>query len=253
MTETPTGVDGALRELADQIRTAPPSSGLTTAVLARVAAEPVPKRSAFRAATSDVAAWLRARLRWVVTLLVALGLGGAAVSPVGAEVADWFGFHGVVVTTGVPSPSGTPDVPPATGGLTVEEAATLVDFEPRIPDRLGPPDAVSVSPDRRLLSMSWQSAGAGAGTIRLDQFDAELSPLFWKQAADPVPVRVGAVEGLWFAAAHEVVVLDDSGNEETVPPRLAARTLIWAEGTRTFRLEGSFDKSSALEIAESAA
>lgn len=251
MAETPTGVDRALRDLARQIETGTPSAQLTPAVLERVGAEPVPQRSATRVVMSGMVDWLRARLRWVIGLLVALGFSGVAVSPVGAEVADWFGFHGVVVTTGVPSPSGTPDVPRAGGRLTLEEATALVDFAASVPQRLGAPDGVSVSADRRLLSMSWEAAGPGTGVIRLDQFNAELSPLFWKQARSPVLVRVGTDEGLWFPEPHEVVVLDESGDEKTVPPRLAAQTLIWAEVARTFRLEGDLTRAQAVEIAES--
>ena len=37
-------------------------------------------------------------------------------------------------------------------------------------------------------------------------------------------MRVGGHEGLWFPGPHEVVVLGESGEEETVPPRLAAQT-----------------------------
>jgi len=99
--------------------------------------------------------------------------------------------------------------------------------------------------------MSWEAAIPGSGVIRLDQFDAALSPQFWKQARRPVPVGVGVHEGLWFTGPHEVVVLDESGAEEAVPPRLAAQTLIWADGARTFRLEGDLTRATATEIAES--
>ena len=176
------------------------------------------------------------------------------VSPVGAEVAEWFGFHGVAVSTDPEAdvPSGSPVVPRAEGGLTLDEAAALVDFRAvRARASSGHRTPSASRRDRRLVSMSWAAATTGAGTIRLDQFDAEVAPYFWKLATEAVFVRVGALEGLWFPVPHEVVVLDESGVDETVPARLAAQTLIWADGDRTFRLEGDFTQARALEIAGS--
>ena len=251
MAETPTELNRALRDLARQIETPAPSPQLTTAVLERVATERVPERSATRIALGGVGDWFRMRLRWVIGLLVALVCSGVVVSPVGAEVAEWFGFHGVIVGTDPSEPTGSPEVPRADGGLTIDQAAALVDFGPRVPDRLGVPNDVSVSADRRLVSMSWGAATSGADVIRLDQFDAVLSPMFWKLAGRTDRVRVDVHEGLWFPGPHEVVVRDESGSDETVPPRLAAQTLIWAEGARTFRLEGDLALAQAVLIAES--
>ena len=154
----------------------------------------------------------------------------------------------MLVTEVTDAPTGSPSVPPAEGRLSLDQAAALVDFQPYVPTALGAPDRVAVSADRRLLSMSW---GDGAGTIRLDQFDAMLSPKFWKTSVDPVLVRVDSGEGLWFPAPHEVVVLGESGEEVRVPARLAAQTLIWPIETRTLRLEGDLTQARALEIAAS--
>ncbi len=244
-------VDHALRDLAGRIETAPPSAQLTEAILHRVASAPVPARSPFRVAIGRASDWLRARLRWVVGLFLSLTLVGVGVSPVGAAVAEWFGFHGVVVTTDPDAPTGSPEVPPADGELTVDQAAALAGFRPGVPGQLGAPDDISVSGDRRLVSMSWDAVTSGANLIRLDQFNAQLSPLFWKATREVEQVRVGSHEGLWFPGPHEVVLLDESGKEEAVPPRLAAQTLIWVDGARTLRLEGDLTQGEALEIAES--
>ena len=66
MADAPTAVDRALRDLARTIETAAPSAQLATAVLERVAAEPVPARSGIRIAVGRWGDWLRARLRWVI-------------------------------------------------------------------------------------------------------------------------------------------------------------------------------------------
>ncbi len=181
-------------------------------------------------------------------LLLALTLVGAGVSPVGAQVAEWFGFHGVVVTTDPDAPTGSPEPPPVEADLSLAEAEALVGFHPYVPEQLGEPVGVGVSADRRAVSMSW---GFGADVIRLDQFEAELSPFFWKTVLDSRPVRVGSHEGLWIAGPHELVVLDEAGEEESVPPRLAAQTLIWVDGTRTLRLEGDLTETAAVELARS--
>ena len=237
-----------LRELARDFQTGSPSTGLATAVLTRVAEEPVPARAGLRIALREAGSWLRARVRWVVGILLALAFTGLAVSPVGADVARLFGFHGVLVTEVTDAPTVRPSVPPAEGRLSLDQAAALVDFQPYVPTALGAPDRVAVSADRRLLSMSW---GHGAATVRLDQFDALLSPRFWKTSVDPVLVQLDSGEGLWFPAPHEVVVLGESGEEVSVPARLAAQTLIWPVETRTLRLEGDLTQARALEIAAS--
>jgi hypothetical protein len=241
-------LERALRELAQDLQTESPSPGLATAVLTRVAEEPVPSRAGLRIALREAGSRFRARVRWVVGVLLALAFTGLAVSPVGADVAEWFGFHGVLVTEVTEAPTGTPTVPQAEGRLSLDQAAALVDFQPYLPTALGTPDRVAVSADRRLLSMSW---GHGAATVRLDQFDAVLSPMFWKTSVDTRLVRVGSGDGLWFPAPHEVVVLGESGEEVRVPARLAAHTLVWPIETRTLRLEGDLTRARALEIADS--
>lgn len=248
MPEAPNAADRALRDLAAGIEIAAPSERLTVAILDRVAAAPVPARSRARVVAAGVHEWLLARLRWLVGVLLSISLIGVGVSPVGAAVAEWFGFHGVVVTTDPDAPTGNPDTPAVEADLSLAEAEALVGFRPHVPEQLGTPAGVSVAADRRAVSMSW---GSGADVIRLDQFEAELSPFFWKTVLDSRPVRVASHEGLWIPGPHELVVLDESGEEESVPPRLAAQTLIWVDGTRTLRLEGDLTETAAVELARS--
>ena len=110
------------------------------------------------------------------------------------------------------------------------------------------PDGLSVSADGRLVSMSWKD---GDRTIRLDQFDAELDPMFWKSSPDVRYVRVNGQDALWFPSPHEVVVVYDGGDPETYPPRLAARTLVVPLAGLTLRLEGDLSLERAMQIASS--
>ena len=223
-------VEAALRELAHDLRTPAPSAGLEEVVRARIESTQ-PSRP-------------RTGVRWIVTGVVALMVSGLAVSPVGATVVEWLGFHGVMVRdrdTGLP---GTPAVPSEPSTPVTDDAT----FQPLVPEELGEPDGLSVGAGGRLVSMSWTD---GDRTIRLDQFQAELDPMFWKSSPDAVHVLVDGQDALWFPSPHEVVVTDEGGDPETYPPRLAARTLVVPWAGLTVRLEGDLSVDRAVQIAAS--
>ncbi len=234
-------LESQLLDLGRAVRVDPPAD-LAEKVLARIAAEPEPSLPAV------VASWTRARARWIATLVAGLLGLGIVLSPVGADMRAWFGFHGVVVDERAPRVGGEPSVPAASGALTLDEAGRLAGFTPSVPAELGPPDRVELSDDRAVVSMSW---GAATATLRLDQFDDELEPRFWKSSLDAEFVSVAGFEGLWFPTPHEVVVLTDGGAVRSHPPRLAASTLIWMRGGVTLRLEGDVSRDRAVGIAES--
>lgn len=270
MPESYDDLDAELRALADELRFSagpawgpeslpPASSGpaaassdawvdeLAGAVLVRVADEPVPGRpSAAGAAWRRTGAWLRSRWRAAVAFFTAVVVIGALAPPVRATVAELFGFGGVVVRREPgPVPSGTPAPPPAVRGTTLEQARRLIAFEPLLPSALGEPDGVDVSGDREVLSLSWTVNGR---TVRLDEFGSTLDPRFWKAVRNVEYIQIGDDEGLWFPDPHEVVTLDDAGNQRREPPRLAGPTLVWEHGPTTLRLEGlsTFAEASAL-------
>ena len=230
---------------------APDADAVAVAVLERLAVEPAPSRR------RRLRTWVVVRLsrvwRWLVGGLVILAVTLAAVPPVRAQVSEWFSFLGVVVRPPAagPAPTGVPHPPPVSPGLTVEQAAALVDFAVAVPRELGTPSGVEVSADRRLVSLSWETP---TGTVRLDQFDGAWDPVFSKTARDATFVTVGSAFGLWFPTPHEVVVLDDptTDRRRTLPPRLAAQTLVWQVRGTTLRLEGAFTEDRAVQIAISA-
>lgn len=226
----PDALERHLTELADDLHV-PVPDGLDAAVMARVGASAPPRRR-----------WRR----WVAGLLLGLLGGGVVVSPVGATLREWLGFHGVAVTSGDPE-TGTPVVPTATGGADLEEAAAEVGFTPVVPAELGPPEGVEVS-DEVVLSLSWST---DSGTVRLDQFRGSVEPLFWKTADGAQRVTVSGTDALWLPTAHRVVVVSDDGTVRSLPSRLAAPTLVWLDGDLTLRLEGDLTLEEATEIAES--
>jgi hypothetical protein len=176
----------------------------------------------------------------------------AVTPPVRAAVADWFAFAGVIVRDDPgPAPSSAPDPPPASTGLRLDEARSMVSFEPLVPAALGRPAGVEVSSDGRILSMSWPD-GSG-GTLRLDQFDGRLDYTVAKSASGVQYTDVAGDFAMWFDRPHDVVLLEPDGTRRTESARLAGHTLIWAVGPTTMRLEGDLGLARAVAIAESAA
>lgn len=218
-------VDDDLRVLARALRTPEPGPELADAVLARITAT-APRR--------------RGRLRWAVVVALVVALVGLAVSPVGAKIAEWLDFHGVMVRQDDSVPSGTPVVPSEAPGSYA--GAT---FHPLVPTTLGPPDGVSVSADGGRVSMTWADPG---GTIRLDQFGAGLDPYFWKSSPVARHVDVAGRDALWFPEPHAVVVVPEGGPPATHAPRLAGQTLVVARDDVTLRLEGTFGLARAIDI-----
>ena len=227
-----------------------PSDDLAVAVRRRVAALPPPAPAGparWWRLVGDVASRWRGRL---VVVGVALLVGLLATPPVRAAVADWFGFAGVIVQRGSVDAEDAPPPPPADGGLTVAEAADLVDFVLQVPAELGEPDGVEVSADRAIVSMSWSTDD---GPVRLDQLDGRLDFGIAKTSPGVRYARVGDTDALWFDRPHEVVVLDHEGRPRTETARLAGHTLIWPAGDVTLRLEGDLGLERAVEIGSSAA
>jgi hypothetical protein len=172
----------------------------------------------------------------------------ALVEPVRATVADWLGLGGVVVQQ-VPSGPTTAPQPPAASGLSLTEAGKQAGFIPVVPVKLGTPDGVAVSADRRIVAMSWRTSG---GTVRLEQFVGQVSMMYIKRIYDQVEfMQVDGRDALWFKSPHELVFVDKQGVEHTAQARAAGPTLVWQYDDLTFRLEGIPDKTRAAAIASS--
>ena len=65
-------------------------------------------------------------------------------------------------------------------------------------------------------------------------------------------VTVGERPGYWISGApHVVGVLEGAGEAEPEVVRLAGNTLLWADGSTTYRLESALDRAGAVALAES--
>lgn len=192
---------------------------------------------------------MQSRRRRIALVVGAVLLVVLVTPPVRAAVADWFGFGGVLVERGPPVRGDASPPPEAAQGRSVAEAAASVDFTLSFPEELGEPDGVEVSPDGRLVSMSWSTDEYGV--VRLDQFDAMLDFTVLKRTPGVFYAAVSGGDGLWFEEPHEVVLLEPDGSRRTESARLAGHTLIWLDDDTTLRLEGDLSLDRAVEIAES--
>jgi hypothetical protein len=210
----------------------------------------------------DVRAAVRSRLlarprrRWrAIAAAVAVALLIAVVPPARAAVAHavtgLLNFAGVRVRHGTPAPAASPSPLPSLRSAGLDNARRMAHFPVRVPVKLGVPEQVQLAdpaPDGapRVVTLIY-----GGGAIRLDEFDGQLDQLFLKTQAGPDAswVEVRGSPGLWFKAPHAVAYIDRQGVTHEETSRLAGPTLIWTDGTVTYRLEGFATLDTALAVA----
>ncbi|KUL35242.1 hypothetical protein [Actinoplanes awajinensis] len=193
---------------------------------------------------------------YLSAVIAALVLAVAALSPARAAVIDAVG--GLLRAAGVElrrdGPPGalpvTPSPLPSEASVDLAEAKRRAKFPIVAPDVLGSPDRVLLAdpdPDGapRVVSLVYRS-----GTVRFDQFDGTLEPVFMKTAPDAQWVEIGD-SAVWLPAAHPVTYIGRDGVSRTETARLAGPTLIWATGSVTYRLEGLATLEEASEVARS--
>jgi hypothetical protein len=223
--------------------------------------EPPDVRAAVRARLADTPqSTVRAmpRRRWLVAAAaVLLAIAIAVIPPARAAVAHAvtgiLHFAGVEVHIGQPHVAPSPEPLPSTRSAALDEARRVARFPIAVPVRLGVPEEVLVSdpaPDGapRVVSLLYRG-----GTIRLDEFDGRLDVGFVKTESGPDTqwIEVKGNTALWFPRPHALAYVDRQGIRHEETARLAAPTLIWTDGTVSYRLEGAPDPNEAAAIAAS--
>lgn len=187
----------------------------------------------------------------------------------------------VVSTTGSASPSpsaspsamspAAPSVEASLTGLgtpmTLAAARAAVPHPIVVPAGLGEPERVYFRPDvgAGMVTMEWlpraglPDTGNGSGAL-LSQFDLgeadDNFPFFLKGIAAPSEFRfvtVNGQDGGWVTGGHplEFGVPGEGGRRQVLSSRLAANTLVWVQGGRTFRFESALDLAESLGMAAS--
>jgi hypothetical protein len=198
------------------------------------------------AATPARTRWWRRWLAGLVVLVAAVGVSAAVSAPVRAGIVHALRFGGVEVRPGPgPSPAASPVLPSAYP-TDLPGAARVVGFPIRVPAALGAPGSVTVA-DGRVVTLTYP------GSVRLDEFAGNLGVLWEKYVAGGVAQRVdvNGHEALWFADRVTLVYVDANGSQLPGSARTSSGTLVWTEGTVTYRLDGLRPLDAALAAAAS--
>lgn len=234
-------LEAALRSLGTRLDVPDPPE-MNTPVLARLDE----KRPRWRPVNRVVAA--------AVAVLVALATAMVVSPAVRAAVYDLLRIGGVEIHENQPPPATPlPGVDPPLPGerdVSLAQARQAADFRLTLPAGLGEPGTVRLIDGARVVSMAFASAH---GTIRVDQFDGGLAPMFSKFAlADDVhQVTVADSPAIWVDRPHPVLYTDRDGSMHDESPRMAGSTLIWEKDGITYRVEGDLTQQQAITIAES--
>jgi hypothetical protein len=263
-------LERGLRSLAGELAVPAPSSSFAGAVRARVEARRE-RRWGWLDDTILGAGGVGRPVRRSMLAAVALLLVAAAVA-----VAVGLGVPGIRILFGdpgaTPRVSGTASLPAVTSppgmglgagsAVSLDVAASIVGFEPRLPAELGSPGGVFVG-DRR-LTLAW-TAGPGLPPLRtapslglvLTQFRGDVDEGWYEKvvfdsATTVDAVRVGGGAGFWITGEPHRLVYRDAGGaflEET--RRVVGDVLIWSDGDLTYRLESSLGQEATVRLAES--
>lgn len=208
-----------LRSVGRSVVVPPTPDDLGATVLSRVAGQPVRRR-------------LRDRWRAFVAGVLVLLAGAALAPPVRAQVAEWLRIGGVEAQPVGARPSTAPPPPTVTERQSLEYAARVAGFAPKLPSVLGAP--VGVKASKGFVAVSWTG-------VRLEEFQSTVEPLYIKQYYDSLEY-VSEVNGWWFRTPHQLELVD----RRVV--RIAGPTLVWERDGITYRLEG-VDRDSAVQLA----
>ncbi|EEP71137.1 hypothetical protein MCAG_01464 [Micromonospora sp. ATCC 39149] len=217
-------------------------------------------RARLTAVTASAPAVRKRRWRWRYAVAATLAALLVAVLPPGRTAladaaAGLLRFAGITISTSPTPvlPAGSPSPLPAQRAAGLDEAQRAVRFPIRVPAKLGPPEQVLVAdPDgagnHRVATLLYRR-----GALRLDAFDGQLDPVFFKEAGGPGAewTQVGGRQAVWIGGPHSVSYMDRDGVVRQESARLAGATLVWEGAGVTYRLEGELTMAEAVEIAAS--
>jgi len=249
-----TELEQALRQLGPQLAF-PETPDVAATVRAQLAERPARRRPALPPRRTLALAFA----------LLALAAGLAmAVPPARTAILDFLGLRGATVER-------VETLPPGVGinlelgqRVGLEEAERLAAFDVLVPEALGEPDSVWHSgflPGGRISLVYAPREGlprtreTGVGLL-VTEFRGDIAPeLIGKLAPQATRVERLTVDGspaVWLEGGpHEVFFRAPNGEILGDTVRLAGNTLLLERGTLLVRLEGTFSRDRAVELAES--
>lgn len=252
-----TELEQALRRLGPEL-VFPETPDIAAGVRARLAERPARRRLVLPT---------RRTLALVLALLVvAVGLA-LAVPPARTAILDFLGLRGATVErvdTLPPLPERV-DINLGLGQrVGLDEAERLAAFDVLVPEELGEPDSAwhagSIPGGRVSLVYAPREGLPRTRETRVGllvtEFRGDLAPeLVGKVAGQATRVERLTVDGfpaIWLEGGpHEVFFRAPDGVIRADTVRLAGNTLLLQRGTLLVRLEGTFSRDRAVEIAES--
>jgi hypothetical protein len=174
-------------------------------------------------------------------------------------VAGLFGVRGERIEHRRPPVTVTSAPNDKTTVLGLGAPVSLAEARRRIPQLLIPttsrlPDRILARTDRPEVTLVYVDATGNISTL-VTQFVADARPFFDKMLGNQTavePVTVNGGRGVWLAGGdHFVFATDARGNAIDEQGRLSGNALIWVQGKLTVRMEGSFAKDVALQLAAS--
>jgi hypothetical protein len=187
-------------------------------------------------------------------------------------LASWFGFSGIDITRAptqstTPSPTVVTPAPLAAGRpVTLDEAQHASANRVRLPTILKKPNRILLRRDGAavVVTVAYREAPnlqptpeTGYALIVTEIYDAGdpvLQKILHGNAA-ATSVKVRGRPGVFIAGPQEIITLDHTRISHGQPvlhevaARASANTLIWSDGTTTYRLEGDFTQRAALAFA----
>jgi hypothetical protein len=259
-------IQNALRQLAATIDT-PPAPDYADLVVQQLRSEIDVRSRAPRYLA------VRGARRVLLAAALVLILAGvlAAVPGTRHAIASWFDFSGIRIHSEPGSTVATPTTPaPLAAGrqVTLAEAQHAAADRVTLPADLPPPTRVYLHRDRAALvvTLAYRSSPSlkptpetGFALVVTEIFDAG-EPILEKillAGASAESVQIRGHVGVFIHGPQAVINFDRAASSQgsevvhEVPPRASANTLIWSDGTATYRIEGALTRDAAVSLANS--
>ena len=194
-------------------------------------------------------------LRWAVALalfVVLLSASLLAIPPVRAAVFEWLRIGAIEVFVVEEVPAAETAVPLSI--LDLGEAITLEEAQAVFPEPLRQPadwDAANPVYSQQFLgrlptiTMQWRTADGVS--VTLSQIAAPYLGMKWASGEQVVETAVAGKTAVWIEGPHPLRL---KTGESDMQINIDSNVLIWTEGTITYRLEGQFNRETAVQLAE---